>query len=196
MFAFANSLSDAAMKAVARNLTKSYTEADAKAMMIQKYPYLEGEIVNMFEEGYKMENIAVNVESTNAAVMSEKIDDTFDEDAELDVSGIVDAAEEALASVEEKTPVVQKNAMASLAAEVAASMQEKTAKVAKEPKTVNAARKPRANSNASKARAMYAEASDKSRAVLVPLFVEQLGMTQSVAVSYWYTVKREFDKNK
>lgn len=59
------------------------------------------------------------------------------------------------------------------------------AKVAK-PKAEKA---PKAESKADQARAMYLAAEDKSRAAMIVLFQEKLGMSKAAASTYYYNVK-------
>ena len=58
-------------------------------------------------------------------------------------------------------------------------------KVAK-PKTEKA---PKAESKVDLARAMYVAAEDKSRAAMIALFQEKLGMSKAAASTYFYNVK-------
>lgn len=65
------------------------------------------------------------------------------------------------------------------------AVKEKTKKVAK-PKAEKA---PKAESKADIARKLYAEAEDKSRAAMIALFQEKLGMSKAAASTYYYNVK-------
>lgn len=48
---------------------------------------------------------------------------------------------------------------------------------------------PKAESKADQARAMYLAAEDKSRAAMIALFQEKLGMSKAAASTYFYNVK-------
>jgi hypothetical protein len=61
-------------------------------------------------------------------------------------------------------------------------------KVAK-PKAEKAEKAPKAESKADQARAMYLAAEDKSRAAMIALFQEKLGMSKAAASTYFYNVK-------
>jgi len=52
------------------------------------------------------------------------------------------------------------------------------------------AEKPKTDSKISRARDLYASALDKSRPVIIDLFMKELDMSQSVATSYFYNIKR------
>lgn len=65
------------------------------------------------------------------------------------------------------------------------AVKEKTAK----PKVVKPA-KEKAESKMDKAKALYAELEDKTRKNVIAQFVEQIGLTQAAASTYYYNIKK------
>ena len=59
-------------------------------------------------------------------------------------------------------------------------------KAEKAPKVEKA---PKAESKADKARVMYTESEDKSRATMIAMFMEKLGMSKAMASTYFYSCK-------
>lgn len=156
-------LSEPAIKAVMRNLMKDYCEEDARKLMIEKYPYLEGDIINI-----SATDDDTPVASSPEPVVFETIDDTFDEEAEIDVKDLIDDTEQLIDAVE---AVVEET--------------KKPTKAVKPAKTSTA----RKDSKAARAREIYMNATDKSRKAIVALFVSELDMTSTAAGAYYYSTK-------
>lgn len=156
-------LSETAIKAVMRNLMKDYCEEDARKLMIEKYPYLEGDIINISVTDDD------SVASSPEPVVFEAIDDTFDEEAEIDVKDLIDDTEQLIAAVE---AVVEET--------------KKSTKAVKPTRTSTA----RKDSKAARARKLYMDATDKSRKAIVALFVSELDMTPTAAGAYYYHCKK------
>ena len=156
-------LSETAIKAVMRNLMKDYCEEDARKLMIEKYPYLEGDIINI-----SVTDDDTPVASSPEPVVFEAIDDTFDEEAEIDVKDLIDDTEQLIAveAVVEET--------------------KKPIKTVKSTRTSTA----RKDSKAARARKLYMDATDKSRKAIVALFVSELDMTPTAAGAYYYHCKK------
>ena len=178
-------LSETAMKAVMRNLLKDYSEEDARKMMIEKYPHLEGDIVNL---DMNEEDTPYTVKNP-VPVSFEAVDDTFDEEAELDVKGLEDTdleeedeTDRLIKAVESAIEAAEQPAKVAKAAKTA-----KTAKSVKTTKPVQTADK--GESKAARAREMYANATDKSRKTMIALFMAELGLSAAAASTYYYSAK-------
>lgn len=182
-------LSETAMKAVMRNLLKDYSEDDARKMMIEKYPHLEGDIVNLDMN----EEDTPDTVKNPAPVSFEPVDDTFDEEAELDVKGLEDtdleeedetdrlikAVESAIEAAEQPVKPVK------VTKTKPAKTETKSAKTA----TKSAQVADKGESKAARARDMYANATDKSRKTMIAMYMNELGLSAAAASTYYYSAK-------
>lgn len=152
-----NTVSATVIQSMFNHLAASYTEDEAREILVQKYPDAEDVLANIKPENYRVTKVEMG-----------------------SVSEVIEPA----AEVEVKAKPAKK---------AKAPKAEKPAKVAKEkaPKAekpvVEAA--PKAESKADRARAMYAAATDKSRAAMIALFMAELGMSKAAASTYYYNVK-------
>ena len=179
-------LSETAMKAVMRNLLKDYSEDDARKMMIEKYPHLEGDIVNL---NMNEEDTPYTVKNP-APVSFEAVDDTFDEEAELDVEGLEDtdieeddetdrlikAVESAIEAAEQPAKPVKVTKTKPAKTSV---VKEKSVKLVAD----------KGESKAARAREMYANATDKSRKTMIAMYMNELGLSAAAASTYYYSAK-------
>lgn len=179
-------LSETAMKAVMRNLLKDYSEDDARKMMIEKYPHLEGDIVNL---NMNEEDTPYTVKNP-APVSFEAVDDTFDEEAELDVEGLEDtdieeddetdrlikAVESAIEAAEQPAKPVKVTKTKPAKTSV---VKEKSVKLVAD----------KGESKAARAREMYANAADKSRKTVIAMYMNELGLSAAAASTYYYSAK-------
>lgn len=179
-------LSETAMKAVMRNLLKDYSEDDARKMMIEKYPHLEGDIVNL---NMNEEDTPYTVKNP-APVSFEAVDDTFDEEAELDVECLEDtdieeddetdrlikAVESAIEAAEQPAKPVKVTKTKPAKTSV---VKEKSVKLVAD----------KGESKAARAREMYANAADKSRKTVIAMYMNELGLSAAAASTYYYSAK-------
>lgn len=128
------------------HLTASYSADEAREILVQKYPGMEGDITALKVDPTKYGVTKVEMGKVVSTVPAGE----GDEDSEL-----------------------------------VKAVKEKTKKVAK-PKADKA---PKAESKADIARRLYAEAEDKSRAAMIAVFMDQLGMSKAAASTYFYNVK-------
>lgn len=155
-----NAVSATVIQSMFNHLAASYTEDEAREILVQKYPDAEDVLANIKPENYRVTKVEMG-----------------------SVSEVIEPAAE----------VEAKPAKKAKAPKVKAPKAEKPAKVAKEkaPKAekpvVETA--PKAESKADRARAMYAAATDKSRAAMIALFMAELGMSKAAASTYYYNVK-------
>lgn len=181
-------LSETAMKAVMRNLLKDYSEEDARKMMIEKYPHLQGDIVNLDVKTEDSPYIMKNP----APVSFEAVDDTFDEEAELDVEGLEDVGveDEADRLIKAVEAVLE---TAEQPAKVAKTTKTKTTKTpaVKAEKTAKTAKivADKGESKAARARDMYINATDKSRKTMIAMYMTELGLSVAAASTYYYSAK-------
>lgn len=124
------------------HLTASYTEAEAREILVQKYPESESLIQEIKPENYRVTKVEMGKVKSVA------------EPATLETEGLKNAVK-------------------------AKTAKPKAEKPAKEKKV----------SKASLAREIIAKSADKSRDAIVPQFMEQLGMTKSIAAAYFYHFK-------
>lgn len=182
-------LSETAMKAVMRNLLKDYSEDDARKMMIEKYPHLEGDIVNL---NMNEEDTPYTVKNP-APISFEAVDDTFDEEAELDVEGLEDtdieeddetdrlikAVESAIEAAEQPAKPVKVTKTKPAKTSV---VKEKSVKLVAD----------KGESKAARAREMYANAADKSRKTMIAMYMNELGLSAAAASTYYYSAKAKY----
>lgn len=165
-----HSLSDSAVRAAMNNLMKEYSEEDAREMLVQKYPYLEGEIMSLDLTAPAKPYVTNSGGEAEPAPVFLEADD---EETETAVSS------------EPEIPVVEAEAVVEVAA----------AEPTKESKEVKKARTSRGDSKMATAKQIYQEMKGSARKDVVKKIVDATGMPSNQAGVYYYNCKKFFENN-
>ena len=179
------------LKALYNNYCRQYSNGCALELLIEKYPQYEGELYAIHDGEYDVVpaemkfQADVNFYDEEVNEMENQVQVTDPAIATAVFNTIVETATEVN---EGEAPKIEK---------VSKKKEKKPTEVKakKEPK-VKAEKAPKAPSKAEQAREIYANAEDKSRAVITKLFMEQLGLTAAGSSTYMQNCKKWFESTQ